>query len=81
MFGHQWASLWGTSLTAQAWVYSSQALTMPSGLPDALVGHDNGRGCKGTVEHLGVVAHLDCLSSCQVSILRPLGNVNINKLL
>ncbi len=40
-------------------VYSSQALTKPSGLTDLLVGHADGRGHEGAVAHLGVVAHLD----------------------
>ncbi len=48
----------GTSLIAQVWVYSSQALAKLSNLPDPLLGHADGRGHDGAVEHLGVVAHL-----------------------
>jgi hypothetical protein len=47
-------------------VYSSQALTRPSGLPDLLFGHIGGRGLEGVVEHLDVVEHPDCLSVCRV---------------
>jgi len=59
MFGHYWASLRGTSLTTQVWVYSSQVLTKSSDLPDLLVGHATGCSHEGTVEYLGMVAHLD----------------------
>ncbi len=38
LLSHYKASLRGTSLTAQVWVYSSQALTKPSSLPELLVG-------------------------------------------
>ncbi len=58
MLGHFQTSLRGTSLIAQVWVYSSQALTMFSGLLDLLLGHAAGLGREGAVMHLGVVAHL-----------------------
>ncbi len=48
----------GTSLIAQLWVYSSQALAKLSNLPDALLVHADGRGHEGVVDHLCVVAHL-----------------------
>ncbi len=48
-----------SSLIAQVWVYSSQALAKPSYLPDLLLGHTNGRGHKDAVAHQGIVAHLD----------------------
>jgi hypothetical protein len=38
---------------AFVWVYSSQALTMPSGLPDQLVVLAGGVGQEGVVGHLG----------------------------
>jgi hypothetical protein len=59
--GQYLASLGGTNLIAQVLVYSSQALTKPSGLPDLLLGHADGCGHVGAVEHLGIVVHLDCL--------------------
>ena len=49
---------------AQVWVYSSQALTMFSGLPDLLLGHADGFGREGAVPHLGVVAHLGSFIEC-----------------
>jgi hypothetical protein len=50
-------------------VYSSQALTRPSGLPDLLFGQVGGRDREGVVKHLGVVENPDCLSVCRVSLL------------
>ncbi len=41
----------------QVWVYSSQSLTLLSGLPDLLVRLDGGLGQEGVVEHLGEVGH------------------------
>ncbi len=35
------------------------SLTKLSGLQELLVGHADGRGHEGAVEHLGEVAHLD----------------------
>jgi len=53
-----------TSAIAHVWVYSSQALTTFSGLPDLLLGHANGLGREGAVMHLGVVAHLGSFIEC-----------------
>ena len=56
-------------LIPQVWVYSSQALAKPSGLPDLLFGQVGGRDREGVVKHLGVVENPDCLSVCRVSLL------------
>jgi hypothetical protein len=64
MLSNYKASLGEISLIAQAWVYYCQALTKPSGLPDLLLGHVNGCGHKVAANHLGIVAHLDCLNEC-----------------
>ncbi len=63
-FGHYWASLRGTSTTAQVWVYSNQALTTFSGLPDLLLGHTDSLGREGAVVHWGVVVHLGSFIEC-----------------
>jgi hypothetical protein len=63
-FGRYWASLRGTSLTAQIWVYSSQALTKSLGVPDLLIGHAGGCSLESAVELLGVVVHLDHSVQC-----------------
>jgi hypothetical protein len=54
----------GTNLIAQVWVYSSQTLTMFSGLPDLLFGHADDLGHKGAVVHLGVIAYLGGFIEC-----------------
>jgi hypothetical protein len=64
MIGHYCASLRGTSLTAQVWVYSGQTLTKPSGHPDLQVGHTSGCSREGAVEYPGIVVHLDCFVKC-----------------
>jgi hypothetical protein len=40
---------------AQVWVYSSQAFTKPSGVPDLLDRLAGGLGQEGVVEHLAEV--------------------------
>jgi hypothetical protein len=52
------------------------SLTKLSGLQDLLVGHADGRGQEGAVEHLVEVAHLDHFVKCLVSFIRPLGSIN-----
>ena len=54
----------GTSAIAHVWVYSSQALTTFSGLPDLLLGHADGLGCEGAIVHLGIVAYFDSFIEC-----------------
>jgi hypothetical protein len=61
MLGHYWASFRGTIFIAQVWVYSSQALTKPSGLPDLLIGLVGHEVNAGAFEHLTVDGHLVCL--------------------
>jgi hypothetical protein len=63
-YSHYLASLRGTSLTAQVWVYSSQELSTFSGLPDLLLGHGNGLGCEGAVVHLGIVEYVSSFTKC-----------------
>jgi len=48
----------GNKPLEQVWVYSSQALTILSGLPDLLIGLAGGLGQEGVFEHLGEVEHL-----------------------
>jgi hypothetical protein len=40
---------------SQVWIYSSQALTKPSDVPDLLVRLAGGLGQEGVVEHLAEV--------------------------
>jgi hypothetical protein len=62
-------NIYGTSFTAQVWVYSSQALTKSSGLPDLLVGHVSHGAHAGAFEHQTVFGLLVCF-------INPLGSVN-----
>ncbi len=71
-----WASLRETSLTTQVWVYSSQALTKPSGLPDLLVGLADGRALRVQLSTRVQLCISIILSSVQSEFQRPLGIVN-----
>ncbi len=53
-----------TSLIAQVWLHSSQAFDNPLWSSDLLLGHADGFGHEGAVEHLGVEAHLDSFIKC-----------------